>query len=418
MKRFALLIGLLLLVFAPLAGAAQPVKAFSTISVSASCTLRDAVRSANRNQATGGCIAGTPGMDVIQIPAGTFTIEGAADEEQADTGDLDIREPLRIEGAGMHQTVIQSKDGNDRVFHIHPDNIVYFQNLTIRDGGLANAPASGGGIRSEASMLYLTGVRVVGNMSRETGGGIDAVFVVRNNQFAYPTTMIESSIIEGNVSHYGGGLYSLGAVVIKRSAVINNIALPGGNGSGGGLDNNDFSGLGMTIDTVTISGNTGRGAALSSSSVLNILNSTIYGNSGSEGLLINLGSLTTISGSIVAGTSGGPNCRNEGGQESMVSGGYNLDDTNTNTCSFGATDLIGVNPGLAALNTSGATPYFPLAAGSPAIDHGSRSLTCMGSMFDQRNANRPMNSRCDIGSYEVDGPYTPPNLLWLPSLRR
>src|SRR3990170_4392776 len=94
------------------------------------CSVREAVRAANTNAVVDACTAGGPGMDTINVPAGTFTLSiGGVNEEWAVTGDLDITQftqplpagttsgPVTIDGAGASSTII---DGGaiDRVFDV------------------------------------------------------------------------------------------------------------------------------------------------------------------------------------------------------------------------------------------------------------------------------------------------------------
>ena len=126
-------------------------------SPDATCSLREAVRSANLDAAVGGCAAGS-GADTITLPAGLFTtgnflLEGAGEDEAA-KGDLDLRTPITIQGTGQGtgagDSVIDwtsvGVSGPDRVFHVlGPAAEVTLSNLRVRDG-IAAASASGGGV--------------------------------------------------------------------------------------------------------------------------------------------------------------------------------------------------------------------------------------------------------------------------------
>jgi CSLREA domain-containing protein len=86
------------------------------------CSLREAIQAANLNQAFAGCPAGS-GQDTIMLPSGSYalSIQGQG-EDQGLIGDLDIREPLTILGAGIDLTNIDGKL-MDRIFHVVPQNI-------------------------------------------------------------------------------------------------------------------------------------------------------------------------------------------------------------------------------------------------------------------------------------------------------
>src|SRR4051794_11594970 len=63
-------------------------------------SLREAVIAANAN----------PGADIVQVPAGTFTLTLAgAKEDACQTGDLDVTGDLTVQGTGTSTTVL---DGN------------------------------------------------------------------------------------------------------------------------------------------------------------------------------------------------------------------------------------------------------------------------------------------------------------------
>ena len=77
-------------------------------SITMGCSLRAAIEEANALE----------GDDVINLPGGTFTLTiTGAGEDNAATGDLDVRENLSIYGQGMSATRIDAA-GIDRVFDL------------------------------------------------------------------------------------------------------------------------------------------------------------------------------------------------------------------------------------------------------------------------------------------------------------
>ena len=70
-----------------------------------------------------------------------------ANEDNALTGDLDIKANLTINGGGASATVI---DGNnaDRVFEVFPGFTLAINNVTIQHGNATNIANPGGAIRS------------------------------------------------------------------------------------------------------------------------------------------------------------------------------------------------------------------------------------------------------------------------------
>src|SRR5260370_13797635 len=84
------------------------------ITDAATCTLRAAVQEANADG----------GANTILIPRGHYRMRippspeaGAAGQDDAAKGDLDVTAPLAIRGAGARQTIIAG-GGLDRVFSI------------------------------------------------------------------------------------------------------------------------------------------------------------------------------------------------------------------------------------------------------------------------------------------------------------
>src|SRR6266566_9365659 len=154
-------------------------------------------------------------------------------------------------------------------------------------------------------------------------------------------------------------------VTISNSTIANNSG-----GDGGGLD--------LWQGRVTIS------------------NSTVADNAG--GGLENVTGTVSISGSILANTSG--NCSSAGG--TYIDNGYNL---SSNGCITAATSLS-ADPKLGSLASNGGpTQTLALQDGSPAIDAIPLSANlCPGT--DQRGNGRPDTgeSSCDMGAYEFADP--------------
>ena len=116
------------------------------------CSLREAVRAANRNVAVDACPAGQNDQtDTITVPAGTYTLTVAGNDDDAAVGDLDLRDnaavdDLVINGAGAATTIIQAcaveqlsadcpagQGVVDRVLHVI-DAHVAISGVTIRHG--------------------------------------------------------------------------------------------------------------------------------------------------------------------------------------------------------------------------------------------------------------------------------------------
>jgi CSLREA domain-containing protein len=113
----------------------------------ADCSLREAVVAANQ----------TPGA--VLVPAGHYTLAGAAGENGNAGGDLDVTAPMAIYGAGADVTVVDAVD-RDRVIHGDPAgqsrSSLTLGDLTLRDG---NVTGDGAGCWPRASATTPTSIR-------------------------------------------------------------------------------------------------------------------------------------------------------------------------------------------------------------------------------------------------------------------
>jgi len=312
------------------------------------CSLRAAVQEANA----------LVGADTIQLGAATYVLSGAAGDDVALSGDLDITGDLTLMGAATASTIIDG-GGVDRVLDIDPSGAgvnVTISNLTVRGGNAAGQ--AGGGIRNLGT-LSLSNVTLAANSS-----GIN-----------------------------GGGLLNLGTLTLTNTTVSGNTA----GTDGGGI----YNGGGSTLTNVTVSGNSansGGGGVFNSGGTATLVNVTLGDNTATAGGGIsNVAGTTTLTNTLITGSTGG-NCSG-----TITSGGSNLD--SGSTCAFaGAGDLSNRNPLLGVLaNNGGATQTRALSAGSPAIDAGSNAA-CPAT--DQRGAARPFPAagNCDIGAFEFRPP--------------
>ncbi len=397
------------------------------------CTLRAAVQEANAKAAP----------DTIQLPAGTYRLAlVGAGEDAAATGDLDVNDPLTLNGAGADRTFIDG-NGLDRIFHVHLFHAAatasnYLSGVTIRNGDDGNA--GGGGIYNN-NLLTVAHSTIISNTGG-VGGGI------LNSR----TMTVTYSTIVGNTARLGGGLQNQNLLTMLNSTVDRNVS----NGLAGGIGNSDvlilrnttvsrntaefagggihsFASPGSTAATMlsnsTISGNRAKshgGGLLSTSgfqgiSSLILNNVTITANTADSdgngdgdggGLFTNPGEDVIIRNSLIAGNSDGggesPDCG--GSWPADASAGYNLLGS-AEGCDFvpAAGDQTGtnadpLNPLLGLLeDNGGSTTTHALLPDSPAIDAGNND-TCEAA--DQRNAPRPADGNedgaavCDIGVYE------------------
>jgi len=72
------------------------------INADGDCSLREAIKAANTNAAVDACAAGqSDQVDTITVPAGTYTLALAGNDDNDAVGDLDIRDDVTITGPGV-----------------------------------------------------------------------------------------------------------------------------------------------------------------------------------------------------------------------------------------------------------------------------------------------------------------------------
>jgi hypothetical protein len=288
----------------------------SQINVGTNCSLLEAVQAANTNTAVHGCMAGSPGADLIKLASTTYSL----------TSPLQISEAVEIRGNGATSTTIQGGSNNGPVddcegfsaalyIFVPPTDAVQLTNLTLRQisgsptGGIClssgrlilnstrvtgfqyrgihaqpnntgtevhvlvqaqseissnRSPGSGAGILvstdngQNQATLTITQSAIVNNSSEGSGGGVFFAGEGGNNH-------IEDSTISGNLSFFGGGValdYTASYFEIDRSTIANNHALNQAGGVGvfaaNGVQYND------TIITNNISDGDAQQANLSS----------------------------------------------------------------------------------------------------------------------------------------------------------
>ena len=172
------------------------------------CSLREAVRSANQNTALGACTAGeaAPVVDVITLPAGTYLLElVGANENAAATGDLDVTEAATIQGVTAGTTIIDAQ-GIDRVFHVLGADLT-LQDVTVQNG---DNGGHGGGIRNSGGNLEAVRVVVRDNRAAGASGNFDGGGIANAaGGDSGGTVSVRDSTIQDNVStDAGGGIFN------------------------------------------------------------------------------------------------------------------------------------------------------------------------------------------------------------------
>jgi CSLREA domain-containing protein len=179
------------------------------------CSLREAIVMAN----------GCPGHQTIRVPIGTYVLSRhGADEDDGDTGDLDITDDVDILGnlSDLGYTLVWiDGDAADRVFEIHDPAVVYMENMIITNG---HADA-GSGIFNLGGDLTINHSSIVENHGpvHSIGGGIFTDF--------YSSTTIVDCEVNNNSAETGGGLATmLSELVVTDSIILGNAASERGGG--------------------------------------------------------------------------------------------------------------------------------------------------------------------------------------------
>jgi hypothetical protein len=381
-----------------------------------------------------------------------------------------VSENSAIQGGGIfnefHGTVMVSNcaiSGNTAAFDGGGISNIAFDDLTMLiitnctisgnssfngdGGGISNG--AGGSVTSSASVTVTNSI-ISDNISAEGGGG--GISNVAPDVGNFATLTINDSTISGNhAGCSGGGIFSTGATLgatfgatltVMNSMLTNNsVGLGNGcsnGGNGGGIstnvgmltvtnstiNSNGAGGIGghgggiwlsgegiATVTDSTISDNFGNygGAILNDAPCnLTVEESTLSGNSASNpgGDILNFGE-TTIRDTILNAGEFGGTLFNDGG--TVTSLGYNLASDDGGGALTGPGDQINTDPMLGPLQDNGGPTFtHALLPGSPAINAGDPSFT-PPPFFDQRGPgfDRVVNSRIDIGSFEVQVGSTP-----------
>jgi hypothetical protein len=267
-----------------------------------SCSLRQAVQFANQN-------AGTTIM--IQPGRHSLTLPGA--DNEAATGDLDIRLDTTIVGAGADTTVIEADlpiGMGDRIFDMFPSGAalhVSISGVTLWDGEARDTFGGGAiwiGTNTEVS---LSDSVLLENTTRDAVGGGIEVARAGAKLTVTRTTFVENEAFgspETAVTAKGGAIHAaLGQVEIVDSRFTGNraagpIAGPtgtrGGTGQGGALmieagatarverslidGNIAQGGLGSNFAGKDPHGGQGIGGGISAVGPLTMFNTTVVGN--------------------------------------------------------------------------------------------------------------------------------------------
>jgi hypothetical protein len=255
-------------------------------------SLRDAIEQANA----------AVGVDTIILQPGRYLLN---------MGQLEIQQNLVIRGRGADRTIIDG-GGNDRVFSIttvfNPDVSVQITGVTITGGFFQNLKGSvhGGGIYNEGR-LTVRGVKVVGNIIESATDGLYSGYAFGGGICSFGVdaelTLVSSEVSENQAlsdfdeaGSYGGGIYSEGALNIRRSKFNGNMVFSGEWASGGGIciggDHAKFTLMGSHVTNNSADGSwwaEGSGISIHGDNAVltlvrsNIEENTLYGDTAQGG---------------------------------------------------------------------------------------------------------------------------------------
>ncbi len=404
-----------------------------TIYVDADCELTEAIQNANNNAATNSdCEAGV-GDDII-----TITRAGTTNGTITVTSQLTFarESKLTINGGGF--TI--SGGGSTRIFNITVSSTTLtLNNMTIADGSAIegsgiyssgtltinnstirnnDAGNRGGGIYIDSGTLTINNSTVRDNDAGNTGGGI---YINSGTHTINNSTIRDNSTTSGN----GGGIFIIsGSLTINNSTIADNDAEI----DGGGIFSHAINNLAneLTINNSRFAGNTAvKGGAIYAGSTeqLTMINSTIADNKAHDRIGLGGGiyafspfELTHVTMvNNTAGNGGGGlyiTANNDDTHNKIIRNSI-LANNGDSDCKAGGNrrptenvgnlimsgdcggDALTADPRLGSL--TGRPAYYPLLAGSPAID-AAVAEHCTDK--DQRGTSRPYGAACDIGAYE------------------
>ena len=226
------------------------------------CSLREAVQSANSNAAVGGCHKGGGSSDTITLEGGRYSLKVPTTTEDANVnGDLDVDgngDKLVFRGEGAARTDIRTSLA-DRIVDIHNASPVTFEKIQVRGGdvtSLGSGNGRGGSIRADEGGVLTLSRATVYDGRAYIGGGL-----YMNGPVGLPGTLkVKRSLFIGNHSTgIGGALDTAGdttAKISKSTIYENTVQDDTDAAEAGGISNR---GTKMTITDTEFSGNAAMG---------------------------------------------------------------------------------------------------------------------------------------------------------------
>jgi uncharacterized protein YkvS len=329
---------------------------------------------------------------IVQAEGAIRVVTTLIDQNNGTTGGTSLREAIAAASSG---DTITFSSGLQGTITLTLGQLTINKSLTIdgdtdNDDSTANISISGNNanrvfnINNSQSNLTvnLDGLTIINGNTTGEGGGI-----FNNGE----NVTIRNSTISGNTAAIaGGGIFNNGILSVTNSTINNNSAE-----YGGGIRNNQTA----TITNSTIFGNTAEfgGGGISNPGTATLKNSTVAGNFAGFGSGIsNTGGVVTLTSAIVGANNNAATDLSGG----TVNANNSLIEQITRPIN-GSNNIVGVDPLLdfsGLQNNGGATLTIRLQALSPALNAGSNpdNLTT-----DQRGFARNDGSGVDIGAVEM-----------------
>lgn len=374
------------------------------LTANSKCTLRAAIQQANASS----------GQDVINLQMNTtYQLTRAGADDTALNGDLDITEPVLLNG---NNATIDANGAvtNDRAFHVHSTPYfayTIFTDLRIKGGKSGDR---GGAILNQA-VLALVSARVYENYAQVSGGGIatDYYLFVQKSTIEYNACGCSNPAGTG-----GGGIENKHILAIAQSTLNSNTS----HNHGGGIFSSSGS---VSIVASTFYGNAAYrdGGAVYNKGTVNLQAVTMavniadydHDDVGGGGGIYNAAGEVTLTHTLLADNLNvesflffGDDCVG-----TLKSDGYNLVGETANCTIPAANNKLNVAPNLGNFSDHGGpTKTIDLDSDSPALDGGNPN-NCNNPEGpslpgDQREHFRIVNGDgdaiavCDIGALEAN----------------
>lgn len=297
-----------------------PAEARSTITVDTrkdelnrdgDCSLREAIRAANRDARSDGCRAGSGEDTIVFGQRGKITLGSMLPE---------ITDPEGLTIDGRNKDITISGDNKVRVFRLTNGASLALRNLTVADGFRSPNLGSGSGIQNFGT-LTVENSTFSGNRAGDDGGAISNLgeLTVEDSTFSRNssvvgdtgtdnggaidnfdgTVAVKGSIFSENRASDGGGIHNGGTLTVEDSTFSRNRA----SGIGGGV----FTAFGSTtVEDSTFSENTARSSAggIYNNDTLAVKGSTFSENSApGGGGILNFNGTLLVEGSTFSSNS-------------------------------------------------------------------------------------------------------------------